>query len=189
MAVFYSFHYGRDAWRVQQVVQMGVVEGQPIPQFPGLAAGTPKRRSSDPELDLTTDGVQVGGRCLVGAQTATRRWVLYEISKAWGRPTTSGGRSNPPPAGSTGLTDLPGAQSVRPGSAHLRRHGGGPCRPSQPARSQQPGGPCVDQNQHPDVGCERRTPMIMDLLAGAFEQRARTTPSGAQFAQQPRRAI
>jgi hypothetical protein len=30
MAVFYSFHYARDAWRVQQITNMGAVEGQPI---------------------------------------------------------------------------------------------------------------------------------------------------------------
>ncbi len=29
-SVFFSFHYARDAWRVQQVVKMGALEGQPI---------------------------------------------------------------------------------------------------------------------------------------------------------------
>ena len=29
-SVFYSFHYDRDAWRVQQIIQMGALEGQPI---------------------------------------------------------------------------------------------------------------------------------------------------------------
>ena len=28
MAVFYSFHYSRDAWRVQRVVNMGALEGR-----------------------------------------------------------------------------------------------------------------------------------------------------------------
>ena len=31
MAVFYSFHYDRDSWRVQQVMNMGKIEGQPLP--------------------------------------------------------------------------------------------------------------------------------------------------------------
>lgn len=26
-AVFYSFHYDRNAWRVQQIIQMGALEG------------------------------------------------------------------------------------------------------------------------------------------------------------------
>lgn len=30
MAVFYSFHYDLDYWRVQQIMQMGKVEGQTI---------------------------------------------------------------------------------------------------------------------------------------------------------------
>jgi hypothetical protein len=30
MAVFYSFHYDRDSWRVQQVINMGALEGQPL---------------------------------------------------------------------------------------------------------------------------------------------------------------
>ncbi len=29
-SVFYSFHYNRDAWRVQQIIQMGALEGQRI---------------------------------------------------------------------------------------------------------------------------------------------------------------
>ncbi len=29
-SVFFSFHYSRDAWRVQQVANMGALEGQPI---------------------------------------------------------------------------------------------------------------------------------------------------------------
>lgn len=29
-SVFYSFHYDRDAWRVQQIIRMGALEGQPI---------------------------------------------------------------------------------------------------------------------------------------------------------------
>lgn len=27
MAVFYSFHYDRDHWRVQQIMNMGALEG------------------------------------------------------------------------------------------------------------------------------------------------------------------
>jgi hypothetical protein len=29
-SVFFSFYYDRDAWRVQQIINMGAVEGQPI---------------------------------------------------------------------------------------------------------------------------------------------------------------
>ncbi len=30
MSVFYSFHYDRDSWRVQQVMNMGVIDGSPL---------------------------------------------------------------------------------------------------------------------------------------------------------------
>lgn len=30
MAVFYSFHFDRDSWRVQQIENMGALDGQPI---------------------------------------------------------------------------------------------------------------------------------------------------------------
>jgi hypothetical protein len=30
VAVFYSFHYGRDNWRVQQIMNMGILDGQPL---------------------------------------------------------------------------------------------------------------------------------------------------------------
>jgi len=29
-SAFFSFHYDRDAWRVQQVINMGKLEGQPL---------------------------------------------------------------------------------------------------------------------------------------------------------------
>jgi hypothetical protein len=30
MAVFYSFHFSQDAWRVQQIINMGVLKSQTI---------------------------------------------------------------------------------------------------------------------------------------------------------------
>ena len=107
MAVFYSFHYGRDAWRVQQVVQMGAVEGQRILNSQDWQQV--KRRGDQAIRTWISQQMAYKSAVvvLVGAETATRRWVQYEIAKAWdeGRPlvgvrvnrlTDREGRTDPP---------------------------------------------------------------------------------------------
>lgn len=82
-SVFYSFHYDRDAWRVQQVINMGALEGQPI-----LSAQdweTVKRRGDQAIKNWIADQMKYKSAVvvLVGAQTASRPWVRYEIAYAW----------------------------------------------------------------------------------------------------------
>ncbi|RZT15203.1 TIR-like protein DUF1863 [Kribbella sp. VKM Ac-2569] len=82
-SVFYSFHYDRDAWRVQQVINMGALEGQPI-----LSAQDwekVKRRGDQAIKDWIADQMKYKSAVvvLVGAQTANRPWVKYEIGYAW----------------------------------------------------------------------------------------------------------
>lgn len=80
---FTSFHYERDHWRIQQVLKMGAIEGQPI-------------MSPQKWEEVKKDGVkaiekwiadQMKGKSavviLVGKETASRDWVDYEIRKAW----------------------------------------------------------------------------------------------------------
>lgn len=82
MAVFFSFHYDHDSWRVQQVIQMGALEGQPVlkPQewedAKKKAGGIQKW--IDEQMKYKTALV-----VLIGAETASRPWVKYEIEKAW----------------------------------------------------------------------------------------------------------
>lgn len=81
--VFFSFHFGNDYWRTQQVRQIGALEGQPI--------ATPNaweevKRRGDAAIQKWIDENMYGKSCLVvltGAQTASRPWVRYEIAKAW----------------------------------------------------------------------------------------------------------
>jgi hypothetical protein len=81
--VFYSFHYERDSWRVQQVSQMGKLEGQPI--LSGQAWEEVK--GGGPTAIKKWIGEKMSGKsclvCLIGSQTANRDWVQYEIEKAW----------------------------------------------------------------------------------------------------------
>lgn len=83
MAVFYSFHYGRDAWRIQQIVNMGALEGQPI--LNAQEWESIKRGGDQSIKDWIAEQMKYKAAVvvLVGAQTATRRWVKYEITKAW----------------------------------------------------------------------------------------------------------
>jgi hypothetical protein len=81
--VFYSFHYQSDAWRVQMVRNMGALEGQPIlnPQKweEVKQQGDAAIKQWIAEKMTNKSAVVV----LVGAQTAGRRWVTYEIEYAW----------------------------------------------------------------------------------------------------------
>jgi len=82
--VFYSFHYQLDNWRVQQVMKMGAIEGQPLlssQAWEDVAEG------GDAAIQEWIDGQMKGKSCnvvLIGSHTAGRKWVEYEIKKAWG---------------------------------------------------------------------------------------------------------
>jgi hypothetical protein len=81
--VFYSFHYELDNWRVSQVKQAGVVEGQPIltsNEWEKVELG------GDAGIQSWIDAEMERKSCLVvliGSSTAGRDWVKYEIKKAW----------------------------------------------------------------------------------------------------------
>ena len=81
--VFYSFHYQLDNWRVQQIKQIGAIEGQQMltsNQWEDVAKG------GDAAIKRWIDEQMVGKSCnvvLIGSQTAGRKWVEYEFMKAW----------------------------------------------------------------------------------------------------------
>ena len=80
---FYSFHYKPDNWRASQVRNMGVVEGN--------------RPATDNDWETITQGgdsaikkwidEQMNGKSvaivMIGTKTAGRKWIKYEIKKAW----------------------------------------------------------------------------------------------------------
>lgn len=80
---FFTFHYKPDNWRVSQVKQMGAVEGQPLlssNKWEDVEDG-----GDDAIEDWIADNMS-GKDCLVvlvGKNTAGRKWVKYEIKKAW----------------------------------------------------------------------------------------------------------
>lgn len=82
-STFVSFHYERDHARVQQVLNMGAIEGQKILDSQDWEAVRRKGRAG---IEKWIDD-QMSGKdavvVLVGKETASREWVDYEIRKAW----------------------------------------------------------------------------------------------------------
>lgn len=81
--VFYSFHYEKDVFRVQQVRNIGKLEGN-TPATPN--AWEEIKKKGGEEIRKWIDKNLAGKSCLVvliGEDTANREWVKYEIKKAW----------------------------------------------------------------------------------------------------------
>jgi hypothetical protein len=81
--VFTSFHYIPDNWRANQVRNMGKIEGNAVVsanQWEEVANG------GDKAIEEWIDDNMSGKSCVivfVGEKTAGRKWINYEIKKAW----------------------------------------------------------------------------------------------------------
>lgn len=82
-AVFYSFHFDRDVSRVQQIRNIGAIQEQ---QFLPAQRWEQVKREGDAAVEAWIDREMKNKAAvvvLVGAETASRRWVNHEIRKAW----------------------------------------------------------------------------------------------------------
>jgi len=82
-SVFYSFHYDRDVQRVQLVRNINALEGQPILNSQNWEE---IRRKGDAAIQRWINDEMAYKKAvvvLIGQQTASRPWVIYEIEKAW----------------------------------------------------------------------------------------------------------
>jgi len=85
---FFSFHYERDAWRAANVRNSGVLSSDDEYGFIDAADWEKIEREGDAaikrwiqdQLENTTVTV-----VLIGAETASREWVRYEIRESWKR--------------------------------------------------------------------------------------------------------
>ena len=92
---FASFHYDRDYARVQQVLNMGAIEGQTIVSSQKWEE---VKRNGKAAVEKWIDDQMKGKSAvvvLVGAETASREWVNYEIRKAWNSYKPIVGHPNP----------------------------------------------------------------------------------------------
>lgn len=81
--VFYSFHYDEDVFRVQQIRNIGVIEGNsPV----SVNDWESVKRKGDKAIENWINETMKDRSCvvvLIGNKTSSRRWVNYEICKAW----------------------------------------------------------------------------------------------------------
>ena len=80
---FFSFHYKPDNWRAAQVRNMGVVEGNTPVSDNDWEAVT---KGGDAAIRRWIDSQMSGRSCavvLIGSHTSGRKWINYEIGKAW----------------------------------------------------------------------------------------------------------
>ena len=86
--VFFSFHYARDLWRVNVVRNSGAVEGVSAAGFHDAAVWEETKRQGDEAIkkliDSGLDGTSVTV-VLIGAETANRTYISYEIAKSLAR--------------------------------------------------------------------------------------------------------
>jgi hypothetical protein len=81
--VFFSFHYKPDCWRASQVRNMGTVEGNTPVSDNDWEQVTKK---GDDSIKKWINDQLSGRTCavvLIGSNTAGRKWIKYEIKKAW----------------------------------------------------------------------------------------------------------
>lgn len=81
--VFYSFHYMPDNWRASQIRNIGVIEGNASASDNDWETVT---RGGGAAIQRWIDNQLSGRSCtivLIGANTAGRKWINYEIIKSW----------------------------------------------------------------------------------------------------------
>ena len=80
---FFSFHYKPDNWRAGQVRNMGVVEGnEPVSDNDWETV----TKGGDAAIRRWINDQMRGKSCaiiLIGTHTSGRKWIKYEIEKAW----------------------------------------------------------------------------------------------------------
>lgn len=81
--VFYSFYYERDVSRVQLVRNINALEGQPL--LNAQEWEQVRRRGQQAIVNWINKEMRYKRAVvvLIGQETASRPWVIYEIEKAW----------------------------------------------------------------------------------------------------------
>lgn len=85
---FFSFHYQRDVWRANVVRNSGVVIGQAAAGFRDASLWEEAKKKGDPAIKKLIDNALEGTTVtvlLIGAKTAGRKYINYEIEKSMER--------------------------------------------------------------------------------------------------------
>lgn len=83
--VFFSFHYQRDIWRVNQIRNVGEIVGKAAAGFSDASLWEEAKKKGDTVIKKMIDdalhGTSVTVVC-IGAKTAGRNFINYEIEKS-----------------------------------------------------------------------------------------------------------
>jgi hypothetical protein len=86
--VFFSFHYQRDLWRVNVVRNSAMIDGVSAAGFHDQSLWEETKKKGDAAvrnlIDTGLDGTSATV-VLIGAETANRKFVVYEIEKSVAR--------------------------------------------------------------------------------------------------------
>jgi hypothetical protein len=86
--VFFSFHYQRDIWRVNVVRNCWVTQDREVAGFWDASLWETAKKKGDAAIKKMIDDALVNTSVtvvLIGAETSTRKYVLYEIEKSYER--------------------------------------------------------------------------------------------------------
>jgi hypothetical protein len=85
---FFSFHYARDVWRAGNVRNIGAIDPVARAGFSDASLWEEAKKKGDTAIQrLILDGLKNTSVTvvLIGAETASRRWVKYEIEESIAR--------------------------------------------------------------------------------------------------------
>ena len=86
--VFFSFHYQRDIWRVNVVRNHWVTQDRQVAGYWDASLWESAKKKGDAAIKKMIDDALVNTSVtvvLIGAETSTRPYVLYEIEKSYER--------------------------------------------------------------------------------------------------------
>lgn len=87
-SVFFSFHYQKDVWRVNQIRNLHIVTGCAAAGFQDGSLWEEAKKKGDAAVKKLIDDGLVGTTVtvvLIGAETANRKYVGYEIQQSIAR--------------------------------------------------------------------------------------------------------
>lgn len=113
--VFFSFHYERDIWRANVVRNSGLTQEQEAAGFFDASLWEEAKKKGDEAIKAMIDDALVGTTVtavLIGAETATRTYVRYEIDQSLARGNGILGVRIHGIEDQKGATDMPGTNPL-----------------------------------------------------------------------------
>jgi hypothetical protein len=83
--VFFSFHYQQDIWRINQIRNLHEIVGCAAAGFQDASLWEEAKKKGDAEIKRMIDNALTGTTVTVvfiGAQTAGRKYINYEVQKS-----------------------------------------------------------------------------------------------------------